>query len=246
MIPRFAKRPSSGWVFLFLVLLFCSGCQSRDEGLRVFCAASLGKEVELLCKEQGWDATVHQGGSYTLSRQIQQGARADLFLSADHAAAGNLAHGNSLQPFLGNRLVVIAPSSSLHNASSTLTELLHQGRGRVALGDPATAPLGRYTEQALEGQGLATERTLLLKDARAVLSAVALGHAELGIVYRSDATGANGVKVLAEIPPDSHQPIIYTAVLLSPENEKAKALLTSLRQGRGRELLISRGFSKPD
>lgn len=214
--------------------------------MRIFCAASLGPEVEQVCQEAGWEAIVHQGGSYTLARQLQQGAEADLFLSADTEAVRGLSKEAPLEVIASNRLVLVAPASVTPVPSGDLASLLKGARSSLALADPATAPLGRYTEQALEGLDFPQERKRLLKDAKAVLSAISLGHAELGVLYRSDATGQPNLTILAEFPTERHAPIQYVALILDSDNPQVHSLLESLKSGPGQQKLLERGFSTPD
>lgn len=206
---------------------------ARAQGmLTVFAAASLQDALRDLGAQ--WASRGQAAGtpaprlsfaaSSALARQIEQGAPADLFMSADepwmdYLQARGLIVPASRVSALGNSLALIAPAASA--AQVTLTRggdlLALLGRdGRIATGDPAHVPAGRYAQAALEwmGQWQALAPRLARADnVRAALLLVERGEAPLGIVYETDARASPGVRTLALFPPGSHPPITYPFAL---------------------------------
>ncbi|RYJ00427.1 MAG: molybdate ABC transporter substrate-binding protein [Acetobacteraceae bacterium] len=170
-----------------------------------------------------------------------QGAPADLFMSADEPWMDYLAERNMIAPVtrispLGNALVLVAPANSplpaltLGRATDLATLL---GQGRLATGDPAHVPVGRYAQQALEwmGQWQAIGPRLARADnVRSALLLVERGEAPLGIVYATDAKASQGVRVIGTFPGESHPPVTYPfAVTRRAEaNPQAQAALAFL------------------
>ena len=211
----------------------------------VFAAASLQDALRDLAgtwQARGQPAPrLSFAASSTLARQIEQGAPAELFLSADEAWMDHLAARGLIVPEsrvspLGNSLVLVAPAGS--NATARIepgTDLaaLLGARGRLAVGDPAHVPAGRYAQAALEWMGQwqpLAPRLARAENVRAALLLVERGEAPLGIVYETDARASPGVRVLARFPAGSHPPITYPFALTrrGGEDAAARALLAFL------------------
>ena len=231
----------------------CGPKATENRRLRVSCAASLFEAAQATCRAEHMEVDLQSGGSNTLVRQANLGSGVDLLLLADDSLARELLvpRGFELRALASNRLVLIAPvgSSALvasgpaEEPSQWLKTLkkLREGQ-KLAVADPETAPLGKYTRDALQSAEQHPD-TVPLQDASAVLSAVALGHAALGVVYRTDALAEpTRVTIAADLPPERHGKISYVAVLPSHPSPAAQALLDSLQNGKGREILASRGF----
>lgn len=228
----------------------------------IFAAASLQDGLRALARE--WAARGHPAprlsfaASSALARQVEQGAPADLFLSADepwmdYLAARDLILPTSRVSALGNTLVLVAPSTSRHVAPLTReTDLLALlgPQGRLALADPAHVPAGRYARAALEwmGQwGALAPRLARAENVRAALLLVERGEAPLGIVYATDALALPGLRVLGTFPPGSHPTITYPFALTrrAEGNAEARALLAFLTGPEAMPAWQRHGFLAP-
>jgi len=228
----------------------------------IFAAASLQDGLRALARD--WAARGHPAprlsfaASSALARQIEQGAPADLFLSADepwmdYLAARGLILPASRVSALGNTLVLVAPSAARHVAALTReTDLLALlgPQGRLALADPAHVPAGRYARAALEwmGQwGALAPRLARAENVRAALLLVERGEAPLGIVYATDALALPGLRVLGTFPAGSHPPITYPFALTrrAEGNAEALALLAFLTGPEAMPAWQRHGFLPP-
>jgi len=195
-------------------------------------------------------------GSSILAKQIDNGAPADIYLSAnpawmDYLAGRGRIDSASRRDLLANSLVVIAPAASALGddfaAAADIPAAL--GDGRLALGDPDHVPAGIYARQALASLGLwaALENRLVrTMDVRAALRLVARGEAPLGIVYASDAGAFGGVRVMAALGPSGHDPIRYPIALVAGRgNPAAQRFLDFLATPEMAALFRRHGFALP-
>ncbi|WP_377809436.1 molybdate ABC transporter substrate-binding protein [Azospirillum sp. A29] len=203
----------------------------------VLAAASTKNAVEKLASQfkakTGATVTSSFAASSALAKQIENGAPADIFISADlgwmdYLQQRNLIKTDSRVNLLGNELVVVVPKgSTLKPDLSKGGKLADQlGDGRLATGDPSNVPVGKYAKAALEklDQWAAVEPKLARADSvRAALVLVSRGEVPVGIVYRTDAAVDPGVEVAAAFPPDSYPPITYPAALVASSNNPAAA-----------------------
>ena len=227
--------------------------------VRVFAAASLKEALDQI--NANWQAqpghaavSASYAASPALAKQIELGAPADVFISADldwmdYAAAKGLIKPETRKSLLGNTLVLIAPAGSGLKfdlkAGADLGAVL--AGGKLAMGDVKSVPAGKYGKAALENLGLWSQVSASVagsENVRAALTYVARGEAKLGIVYGSDAKAEPKVEVVATFPPDSHPPIVYPAALMaSSNNPEAIAYLTFLSSPTARAIFIARGFA---
>lgn len=193
--------------------------------------------------------------SSALARQIENGAPADIFISADERWMDDAARHGAIVPssrtdLLGNALVLIAPVDAhasvdlAHGAKSVLAALGKDGRLAIAL--PASVPAGIYAKQSLVELGLwqsLEPRMAMTRDVRAALNLVVLGQCPLGIVYRSDAVSEPRGKVLATFPGETHKPIVYPAAIVQGHDDAAtRALLAALQSQHARDVFRHWGF----
>lgn len=221
------------WALAVLACVFASSAPAAD-GLLVFAAASLKNALDEV--NRAYDAPVRTSyaASSALARQIERGAPADVFLSADAdwmdylERRGQVVKGTR-RPLLGNRLVWVAPAGSPVPAEPLA--LLGQS-GRLAIADPAHVPAGKYARAALEHAGTwdrIAGRLAPAENVRAALALVARGEAPLGVVYETDARAEPKVRVLARIDARLHPRIEYPAAAVrgSPGTARYLAFLAS-------------------
>lgn len=244
---------------LFLaILLLASARLAAAQPVTVFAAASLTDAMQDV--SAAWERSRHAplrlsfGSSSTLARQVEQGAPASLFASADQRWMDYLADRKLIVPetrrdLLRNQLVLIAPKSLAKpveiGPGLDLAALLGPD-GRLATGDPAHVPAGLYAQQALTKLGLwaqAEARLARTRDVRAALLLIERGEAPLGIVYATDAAASTGVMVIGTFPDSSHEPITYPfAVVREHDTAEARALMAFLAGPEARALFARRGF----
>ena len=227
----------------------------------VFAAASLKNVLDAINdawrRETGKHTTIAYAASSILAKQIESGAPADLFISADRDWMDYLDTRKLIKPerrsdLLGNSLVLIAPASGTVKLSIApdfgLAAAL--GDGRLAMADPAAVPAGRYGMAALEHLGVwssVEKRVAAAENVRAALLLVARGETPLGIVYRTDAAAEPAVKIVGIFPPDTHPPIVYPiALTASSTNPDAPILLAYLRGAAARGQFEKAGFTVLD
>lgn len=246
-----------------IVLLACLAAwvpaARAQDGSVVFAAASLTDALRALGAD--WTARGNPAPRFSfaasslLARQIEHGAPADLFLSADEAWAdhlqtrGLIAAGTRTSP-VGNTLVLVARADAVPAVTlgrGTDLRALLGPTGRLATGDPAHVPVGRYAQAALAWMGqwdAMAPRLVRADNVRAALLLVERGEAPLGIVYATDAAVASGVRVVDTFPASSHPPISYPFVLLrrAEGDARARALLDFLSGAQARAVWQRFGF----
>ncbi len=244
----------------FLALALAAGLATAAQAAdtQVFAAASLKNALDNIIKqytaETGKTVAASYAASSALARQIEQGAPADIFMSADLDWMDYLQQRNFIKPetrtsLLGNRLVLIAPADSAAQVDIAkdfpLAKLL--GDGRLAMGDPAAVPAGKYGKAALEKLGVwpsVEAKVAPAENVRAALALVARGEAPFGIVYQTDAAAEKGVKIVGTFPEETHPPIVYpVALAASSTSADAPAFLAYIRSAKARPLFAEQGFT---
>jgi len=224
--------------------------------LRIFAAVSLTEALQELAADYASTGAAEPrltfAASPVLARQIEAGAPADIFVSADqewmdYLEARELIRPASRRDVAGNRLVLIAAA---HNTAGIA---LVQGAdiagalkgGRLACADPDSVPAGRYARAALMSLGIwpsLADRLARAENVRVALAWVARGEAPLGIVYVTDALAEARIRVVDTFPEDSHPPIRYPAAAMRDAATKAEDFLTFLQQPAAQARLHERGF----
>jgi molybdate transport system substrate-binding protein len=242
--------------------LLVSGLAPRPaaaaDDLTVFAAASLTDAMK--DASAAWEKAGHAplrlsfAASSTLARQIERGAGANVFASADeqwmdYLDKKSLIAAGTRRDLLSNDLVLVVPAAARRQIAigpDLDLKALLGADGRLATGDPAHVPVGIYAEQALRKLGLwaAVEPRLARADSvRSALLLVERGEAPAGIVYGTDAVVAPGVAVAGVFPPASHDPIAYPfAVTRDGDTKEARALLDFLAGPEGQRIFAARGF----
>ena len=191
------------------------------------------------------------GASGSLQKQIEQGAPADIFISAapkqmNELEAKNLVIKATRKNLLENKLVLIAPKDSTLSISK-LEDLQNDTVKQISIGETKVVPAGQYAEQALKKLGVwekIQSKIVFAKDVRTVLTYVDTGNVDAGLVYKTDAAVSKKVKILATAPDGSHAPIIYpVAVLTGTKNQKAaEEFLSYLAGPEGKSVFEKHGF----
>lgn len=250
MVSRFFRS-----LLFFSACLWLAGSAYAAERLTVFAAASMTDALERIgaayAEETGTEVVFSFAGTGILARQIEAGAPADVFVSADedwmaHVVSAEVVKPDSVRTIAANRLVLVGPSGSEPLSLSALEVSERLGGDRLAMADPETVPAGRYGKAALQAAGIwdAVSGMLAPMDnVRIALASVARGDTPLGLVYASDAHVEPGVTVLAEIPPDSHPPIVYPAALTSEADDGAGDFLAFLVGPKAQSILTDSGFA---
>ena len=229
-------------------------------GLTVFAAASmkdsLDEVVKLWQQESGKRVVVSYAASSALARQIEQGAPADLFISADldwmdYLTQRALIKAETRSNLLGNRIALVAGRSSTVTAKIApgfdLSGLV--GGGKVAMADTVAVPAGKYGKASLEALNVwpsVQGKVAQAENVRAALLLVSRGEAPLGIVYTTDATADPGVRIVDTFPENSHPPILYpVAMTAASRHGDAAAFLAYLASPKARAVFAKAGFSDP-
>ena len=251
---RFGNRASGARLLAALVL--CLGAApAQAQPIVVFAAASLKNALDDVAALAVARPVISYGASSALARQIESGAPAQVFVSADldwmdYLEKRKLLRDGTRRNLLGNRLVLIAPAGSRVQAEIKpgfpLAALL--GAGRLATANPASVPAGKYTKAALEKLGVwdtVAGKLAPADNVRAALLLVARGEAPLGAVYATDAAIEAKVRVVAVFPAGSHPAIVYPAALTAsaPSSGAAAEFLSLLGSPRARKVFERYGFT---
>lgn len=233
----------------------------KAQEITVYAAASMTDALEAVAaplRAKGVAAKFSFGSSSTLARQIENGAPADVFVSADeewmnYLATRNLIVPDSRKTFAGNDLVLIAPAdkpAKIEISKSTDFPALLGAQGRIATGDPAHVPAGRYAKAALENLGLwnaVGNRIAGAENVRVALTLVERGEAPFGIVYGTDAKSSPRVAVVGIFPAGSYPPVTYPAAIVVKRDAKpARDFIAFLSNAEGKAILQRFGFSTPN
>lgn len=261
-MKRLSACISSAWVGAVIVVVVvglagCGGASTGDDlpTVRLAAAASLGPALEALEpaieSALGIDLQLHLAGSGTLARQVLDGAPTDAVLLAHPDWLAALVDAGRVEPdgrvgLLTNRLIVVGRGGPIG-----LEALRSQRFTRIAIGDPASVPAGRYAEQALRAAEVwddVRDRLVTAADVRAALRYAMDGQAEAAIVYASDVGDVGGtadVAVLCEIDPASHEPIVITAGVID-RSAAGRRLVRWLQGDAAARAFADAGFAVTD
>lgn len=230
----------------------------QDKTLIVFAAASMKNALDqanaAYTAKTGTKVVSSYAASSALAKQLEQGAPADIFISADtdwmdYSVGKKTISESSRTNLLGNKIVLIAPKDSRLadvkiGPGFDLARLA--GDGRIATGDVKAVPVGKYARAALEKLGswqAAEPKFAMVESVRAALALVARGEANLGIVYETDAKIEPGVKIIGTFPADSHPAIIYPVAATASAKPSATPYLAFLRSTAAKSIFEKYGFT---
>lgn len=236
-----------------------SAARAQAGSLVVFAAASLKNALDEIAADWSKSASrpmprISYAASSALAKQMEQGAPADLFISADldwmdYVEKKDLIRKDTRFNLLGNKIVLIAPKDSKTSVDVRQGVDLAKALagGKLAMGNVDAVPAGKYGKAALEKLGAwdGVKGSIAQADnVRAALLLVARGEAALGIVYATDAAAEPGVKIVGTFPDDSHPPIVYPAALArDTRSADAKPFLDHLRSLKARPSFEKQGFT---
>ncbi len=239
---------------LLILNLACSRPQKSENSLFVFAAASLTnvlpEAVDSIRQEfPELEFKFNFAGSSILAKQIDQGAPADIFISADPLWTNTLLQSGALDsaetlPFVKNRLVIVVPK----NSSTRVEEVADAASLKikyVAMGDPEHVPAGRYARQALQHSGVWQDlkgRIITAPNVRAALAFVETGETDLGLVYQTDALVSERVKTAFVIPERFQPDILYVALLTNDQNKNARRFFRALLSQEAKAVFEKHGF----
>jgi molybdate transport system substrate-binding protein len=248
---------------MVFIVLAGVGCGSNQEqptnaaesvNLTISAAASLqdaAEELKAMYTKDNPNVTItyNFGSSGTLQKQIEEGAPADLFISAgkkqmDALAEKDLIIEDSRKDLVGNDLVLIAGKDS---TLAGFDELTSNKVGKISIGEPESVPAGKYAQEALTNMGLwdaLQPKIVLAKDVRSVLTYVETGNVDAGLVYHSDALMGKNIKEVAIASDDTHKPIVYPiAIIKDTKNQTAtKAFANFLSGSEAGQVFTKYGF----
>jgi molybdate transport system substrate-binding protein len=231
---------------------------AQEKTLTVFAAASLKNALDeadaAYTKKTGVKLAVSYAASSALMKQIEQGAPADVFVSADldwmdYGSQKKVIRDDTRVNLLGNKIVLIAPKDSKidHVTIGPGFDLAKlAGDGRITTGDVKAVPVGKYAKAALEKLGAwaaAEPKMAMAENVRAALALVARGEAALGIVYETDAKVEPGVKIIGVFPGDSHPAIVYPVAATTTAKPETNDYLAFLRSQAAKSIFEKYGFS---
>jgi molybdate transport system substrate-binding protein len=243
---------------LFVGLAGVQSASAQEKTITVFAAASMKNALDdvnaAYTKATGVKVVSSYAASSALAKQIEGGAPADVFVSADLKWMDYLIDKKVIKTgtrvnLLGNKLVLIAPKDSrIGNVTIgkgfDLAELA--GDGKIATGDVKAVPVGRYAKAALENLGswaAAEPKFAMADNVRAALLLVSRGEASLGIVYETDARVDSSVKIIGAFPADSHEPITYPVAATINAKPEAAGYLSFLRSQEAKTVFEKYGFT---
>jgi molybdate transport system substrate-binding protein len=242
----------------FASALFLSAAAAKAQDVTIFAAASLTNALqeagEAYRAKTGKTVKFSFASSSVLAKQVEAGAPAQIFISADEkwmdyaVSKGVIQEGTRINP-IGNTMVLIAPADSKAgpveiSAKTDIASLL--GDGRLATGDPAHVPVGTYAKEAFEKLGLWTAvepKLARAENVRAALALVETGEAPIGVVYATDAAASKKVKVLGAFPKGSHAPIVYPFAIVKGQKDAAQDVFAYITGPEGIKIFTKYGFA---
>lgn len=253
------------WIAIVLMMFIVVACNrgenqahSQPVEISVLAAASLTdamKEIKSRYESThpGVQIVTSFASSGKLKQQIEQGAPADLFISAGAKEMDALVREGIVDPrdrthLLSNELVLVVPKES-HVKARGFSDLPSPQIKTIAIGQPETVPAGQYAKQTLENMNLwkqVQSKLVFTGDVRQVLAYVKTGNVDAGIVYRTDIRTAHDVQVVAEADPKTHQPIVYPIGVIksTPRPKQTRDFYNWLRSPDAMNIFQKYGFEK--
>jgi molybdate transport system substrate-binding protein len=259
MLATALRRLLGALVLSCALLVRSQAADEPKQELLVFAAASLTNVLEEIGKaytqQTQQPVKFSYAASSALARQLEAGAKADVFFSADlewmdYVQARNLIDRATRRNVSGNRLALVAPADSKIELKIApgfkLAAAL--GDGRLATGDPESVPVGKYARSALMSLGVwddVADKLVRADNVRSALAFIARGETPLGIVYETDAKVEKRVRVVDFFPEDSHPPIVYPVAVTAQARPAARQFVEFLQSSAAQEAFKRNGFREP-
>ncbi|WP_410507651.1 molybdate ABC transporter substrate-binding protein [Methanosarcina hadiensis] len=256
--------PSLAAIICLAILAFVAGSpvpgEEKPTTITVSAASSLTEAftdiaAEFEADHPGTKVELNLAGSGTLRTQIESGAPVDVFASASESDMDllyekGLIEENSRKDFAANSLVMVVPQKNGSRVPKTLEDLAEGGIGKIAIGNPETAPVGKYTKQAFETSGVWDEvesKVIFSDTVKQVLTYVETGEVDAGFVYETDAESGNKDLYKIAFTVQINEPISYPIAVIkgSANKEEAQKFVNFVTGTRGQEILAEYGFEKP-
>jgi molybdate transport system substrate-binding protein len=261
-MPGIRLRAVVGAGLLVLACILIAPAHAADDrkqDVLVFAAASLTNVLDEIgaayAQQTRQTVKFSYAASSALARQLEAGARADVFFAADlewmdYVQARSLIDRTTRRNVLGNRLALVAPADSKIELKIApgFALVAALGNGRLATGDPQSVPVGKYARSALTSLGVwndVADRLVRADNVRSALAFIARGETPLGIVYETDAKVEKRVRVVDFFPADSHPPIVYPVAVTAQARPAARQFLHFLQSGPAQEAFKKYGFQDP-
>lgn len=248
------QRKTSTMIVALLGLLFLAS-PVRAGDVTLYAAASLTQVIKTLATRYEQNNGIHIKPSFasssTLAKQIEAGAPADLYISADkqwmdYLQTRQLIDNSSRKNLLGNELVLIAPVARPRTVTMKRGfDLAASFTGKLCMGDPSHVPAGIYGQQALQSLGwwdALAKRVAGTEDVRTALAFVQRGECPLGVVYATDAAASRQVMIAGRFPASTHDPIIYPVALLPRASAEAREFYRYLQGDAAKAIYRQAGF----
>lgn len=239
-----------------LIAFFCGAEMAAGSEITVSAALSLKAPFVEMARSferrhPGTKVIFNFGASGILQKQIEGGAPADIFASASPKEMDLLESGGFLikgtrSNFAGNSIVLIAPSQSRLQIRS-FDDLVKKEIRRIAIGNPATVPAGKYAEEALKSSGMweaVKDKIVLCEHVRQVMDYAVRNEADAGMVFLTDAINSEDIKIVSEAPEQSHKPVVYVIAAIKGARDEAlvRDFISMLLSDEGRKILKKYGF----
>ncbi|MDD1792136.1 molybdate ABC transporter substrate-binding protein [Enterovibrio makurazakiensis] len=243
------------FLFLFITASFLPRVVSAEERVLVFAASSMTTALNEIAQtyeqETEQAITISYASSSALARQLAYGAPADIYISAnekwmEYAVSELAIEPETVSPWVENELVLVADRNLIGEVTLTVEAINKAiGNSRIAISDPNHVPAGIYAKQALVSIDLwrvVEDKLALSNSVRATLALVERGEAPLGVVYLSDALASSSVKVVADIPSNTHTPIVFPKAMTPNASDEAKRFFSYLDSPKAKSILQGNGF----
>lgn len=248
------KKPLK--IIIALLIICVANIANAEQKITVFAAASLTNAMSEIAKQYESEQSIKTQTSFSasseLAKQIENGAPADIFMSADskwmnYLQDKKIIDASSSVNILSNRLVIIAPKAKIFKVQTDKSfNFASTFHGKLCTGETESVPVGIYAKQSLKALNWwdsVKTRIVGTIDVRAALVFVERGECDAGIVYETDAKVSDKVEIVATLPDESHEPIVYPLALVKSAKPEAKGFYEYLKSEKAKAIFMKYGFT---